>query len=193
MDMDFKRKAFNMTEDEFVNAYEKLSPMRSTDNTILTNNFVIENIFGNKILEVGSGNGDMAIECLKLGKNIIASDIAEENLKIIQKRAVKKNLNVVVCQFNVESIPFPDKFFETTICLHTLEHVRNYSLAVNELKRVTFGRLIIVVPQQRFFKYTADYHLNFWGEAAQLQMAINIRDSKCIVIDNCLCYYGNLS
>lgn len=193
MDIDFKRKVINMTENEFVEAYEKLSPMRSTDNTVLTNNFVVENIIGNKILEVGSGNGDMAIKCAKLGKNIVASDIAEENLKIIQKIANEQNLNVVIRQFNIESIPFPDKFFETTMCLHTLEHVRNCSLAINELKRVTSRRLIIIVPKQRFFKYTADYHLNFWGEAEQLQLSININDSQCVEIDNCLCFYGNLS
>lgn len=192
MDIDFKRKVFYMTENDFVSAYEKLSPMRNTDNTFLTNDFVIKNLIGNKILEVGSGNGDMAIKCAKIGKDVVASDIASENIKIIQKKAIKERLNIEIKQFNMELIPYPDNFFETTICLHTLEHIKNCSLAINELKRVTSKRLIIVVPKQRFFKYTSDYHINFWGEPSQLQISINIADSKCVEIDHCLCFYGNL-
>lgn len=192
LDLDFKRRAFHMTEMEFADAYEKLSPMRSTDNTTATNNFVFDKIVGDKILEVGSGNGDMALEIAKTGKDVMATDISSKNIEIIVEKSQLNNLNISTGIVNIECIPFNEKSFDTTICLHTLEHVRLLHKSIEELKRVTKKRIIIVVPKQRFHKYTADYHLNFWGESAQLLLSMNIPNSKCIEIDNCLCFWGDL-
>jgi len=191
-DVDFKRNVFRMTEDEFAEAYEKLSPMRSTDNTRATNEFVLQNLVGNTVLEIGSGNGDMSLEIAKMGKKVTATDISNNNIEIIQKKANALNVSIITKQVNVEKIPFQDNMFDTTICLHTLEHVRLVYGAIEELKRVTKQRIIIVVPKQRFFKYTADYHINFWREPTQLLLSMNIKKSKCIEIDGCLCFYGDL-
>ena len=62
---------------------------------------------------------------------------------------------------NVETLKFSDKEFDTVICTHTLEHVRNMHLAISELRRVG-KKLIIIVPKQRAYKYTFDLHLNFF-------------------------------
>jgi hypothetical protein len=39
---------------------------------------------------------------------------------------------------------------------------------VQELRRVGAQRLIIVVPRQRYYRYTIDYHLHFFPFAAPL-------------------------
>jgi len=52
MDVDFKIKAHKMTEEEFIQAYEALVPMRATDNTPDTIDFVMQNVKGILILEL---------------------------------------------------------------------------------------------------------------------------------------------
>jgi ubiquinone/menaquinone biosynthesis C-methylase UbiE len=191
MDLDFKVKAHMLSEDEFVQAYENLVPMRQTDNTPATIRFVLENVVGNTVLEVGCGNGDVSFECASRGFRVMATDLAEGNLRQLRHRFASDNLTTMAA--NVEALPFRAGEFDTTICLHTLEHVRDLRKAILELKRVTAKRVIIIVPRQRYFRYTPDYHLNFFGDPEQLVLAMGIPKSFCVVKDYCLCYYGELN
>ena len=79
MDVDFKIKAHKMTEDEFIQAYEALVPMRATDNTPDTIDFVMQNVKGETVLEVGCGNGDVSYLCAKKGLKTMATDLALGN------------------------------------------------------------------------------------------------------------------
>lgn len=192
MDVDFKIKAHKMTEEEFIQAYEALVPMRATDNTPDTIDFVMQNVKGKTVLEVGCGNGDISYLCAKKGLKTMATDLALGNLKELKNKFNTEGLDFETKVANVENLPFNDNSFDTSICLHTLEHVRNLNLAITELKRVTKKRIIIIVPKQRYSRYTADYHLNFFGNPDQLELAMGITKSSCIVKDYCLCFFGDL-
>ena len=192
MDVDFKVKAHEMTKDEFIQAYEALVPMRATDNTPKTIDFVMQNVIGESVLEVGCGNGDISYLCAKKGLKTMATDLALGNLNELKSKFDTKEFDFETKVANVENLPFEDNSFDTSICLHTLEHVRNLNLAITELKRVTKKRIIIIVPKQRYSRYTADYHLNFFGSPDQLELAMGITKSSCIVKDYCLCFFGDL-
>jgi ubiquinone/menaquinone biosynthesis C-methylase UbiE len=192
MDVDFKVKAHKMTEYEFIQAYEALVPMRATDNTPDTIDFVIQNVTGKSVLEVGCGNGDVSYLCAKKGLKTMATDLAIGNLNELKSKFDTKEFDFETKVANVENLPFDDNSFDTSICLHTLEHVRNLNLAIGELKRVTKKRIIIIVPKQRYSRYTADYHLNFFGNPDQLELAMGIAKSSCIDKDFCLCFIGDL-
>ncbi len=193
MDVDFKRKAWKMTEEEFAAAYEAIVPMRSTDMTRKSEAFVLDNLIGESVMEVGCGNGDISVMCAKKGYKVTATDLAQGNLEEVKKKFDVEKLGITLGVANVENIPYKDNEFDTLLCLHTLEHVKNLNKAVIELKRVAKKRIIVVVPKQRFFKYTADYHLNFFGEPEQLMLTMGIENAQCTIIDNCLHYVGSLS
>lgn len=59
-------------------------------------------------------------------------------------------------------MPFEDNSFDTVICTHALEHIKNEKKALKELRRICRKKLIIVVPRQRDFRYTFDLHINFY-------------------------------
>ena len=48
------------------------------------------------------------------------------------------------------------------ICTHVLEHVLDIAGAVRELRRVAKRRLILVVPQEREYRFTFNPHVNFF-------------------------------
>jgi ubiquinone/menaquinone biosynthesis C-methylase UbiE len=65
-------------------------------------------------------------------------------------------------QENIERLSFADNEFDTVISSHTLEHVQDAQAAIQELRRVTKSRLIVVLPKQRPYRYTFDLHLRFF-------------------------------
>jgi SAM-dependent methyltransferase len=192
MDIDFRKKAYRMTEEEYQHAYEKICPLRKTDMTPRRLDFVLSHLTGRNILEVGCGNGDVSIACAQKGYEIVATDLAEENLELVKEKASARGLNISTQKANVEKLPFSDKQFDVIICLHTLEHVRDLFGTIQEIKRVASKRIIIIVPRERYYRYACNYHLNFFGGPEQLMLAMKIANAKCEVIEDTLCYIGDL-
>lgn len=192
IDVDFRRKAPYMTKTQFRQAYERLVPMRETDMTPRTTRFVLSSVVGKSMLEVGCGNGEISVACARRGYSVVATDLAEGNLKQLRAKIQDQNLNITTEVADIEELPFKDSSFDTTICLHTLEHVLNLQMAIRELKRITKRRLIIVVPRERYYRYTCNYHLNFFGAPEQLLLALKIERAQCRTIDGALCYIGDI-
>ena len=188
MDPDFKLKAPQMTAEEFSHAYELLMPMRQTDVTLGVAEFVGNHLAGKTVLEVGCGNGDISLSCAKQGFDVTATDLIGENLERVEKKALDRGLTIKTRVVDIEQIPFADASFDTVLCLHTLEHVRNLPSAVSELVRVTRRRLVVVVPRERYHRYTCNYHLHFFGGAEQLTLLLGLGGLNSQIIDGAICY-----
>ncbi len=156
--LDFKKKAFSLTEEGFRDYYRTVNDTaisRETDLNKACIAKIIESVTPGKILDVGCGRGFLINLLLQKHTDVSGVDIyITDSLK-------QRYPHVKFYEENVESLPFPDKHFDTVICTHTLEHVRNLANATAELRRVA-KKLIIIVPRQRPYKYTFDLHLNFF-------------------------------
>ena len=174
--MTFKDHALAMTPREFQQVYEQIEPGTIDRATDVNNECILaimKNIVGKTVLEVGCGDGFLANKMSGTYKVTATDIITDKNLK-------NKFPSVTFKQANIEKLPFKDASFDTVVTTHTLEHVQNIFQAIEELRRVTKKRLIIVVPMQRPYKYTFDLHLHFFPYPASL-MAImgNRKDSSC--------------
>ncbi len=188
MDLDFKEKAPLMTSQEFSHAYELLMPMRQTDVTPKVAEFVLSHLAGQTVLEVGCGNGDISLACAERGFDVTATDLIADNLERVQKKSLHRGVKLKTGIVDLEAVPYADASFDTVLCLHTLEHVRNLSRAVSELVRVTRKRLLVVVPRERYYRYTCNYHLNFFGGVEQLTLLLGLKSANSEVIDGAICY-----
>jgi len=147
--LSFKEKAWAMTEEEFAQAYRDVEPVlmeRDTDLTDEAIGAVLGEIVGGDVLEAGCGKG------------VLAGKLVE--------RARVTATDIIIC--DVEALPFPDCSFDTVVCTHTLEHVRDLGKSLSELRRLTRHKLVIVVPKQRPYRYTFDLHLHFFPYASSL-------------------------
>ncbi len=158
--MEFKEKAPFLTEEEYNNYYKLLADKHFERKTSLNNKtvkYIHENISGDTILDIACGGGYMV--------QLLAERFPQKQIfgiDIIVPELTKKSQNVFLKTGNIENIDFPDNYFDTVICAHTLEHVQNIDRAIAELRRVCRRKLIIVVPQQREYRYTFDLHLHFF-------------------------------
>jgi ubiquinone/menaquinone biosynthesis C-methylase UbiE len=193
-DLDFKRKAHQMTDAEFSAAYARLPrgrrrPYRDTDMTEAQMRWMVAETVGSMVLEVGCGHGHLAKRLAQEANRIVtATDLSYENVRVARARTKSPGSEVNVAVANMESLPFADKSFDTTLCAHTLEHVRDFDRAVAELVRVTRQRLLVIVPCQRYYRYTIDYHLHFFPEPEQLVLRMGLERHHCAKIQGDLCY-----
>jgi SAM-dependent methyltransferase len=165
-DLDFKERAFAMSRAEFAAAYAALDSggarYRDSDTTPAQLDAIAAAARG-RVLEVGCGNGAVAARLRADGLDVVAVDVTLGSTRATRERAA-----CTVAIAGLPDLPFADHSFDTVVCAHTLEHVPDLYAAARELRRVA-ARLIVVVPRQRYYRYTVDYHLHFFPSAAPLE------------------------
>jgi ubiquinone/menaquinone biosynthesis C-methylase UbiE len=109
-------------------------------------NFV-KNCDGN-LLDLGCGSGRHFIKRGRL--KIHGVDFSEEMIKLAEKNAKNKKIDVELKLMRNEEIPYPDEFFDNLICvavLHCIETKEGRKKLLREMKRVLKkkGKALILV------------------------------------------------
>lgn len=178
--MHFKEKLPYLAESEIEDVYKQLDEnsgitARTTDLNKKSISFILENLAGTSVVDVGCGKGYL-LERIRLVNNQLllhGFDYAPPQSTYIQYKSG-----------NLIELPYEDNGFDTVICTHTLEHVRNMDMAIDELLRITNKRLIVVLPKQRPYKYTVDLHVNFFPYLHDLQKVFPMPSAKFLLIGN---------
>jgi ubiquinone/menaquinone biosynthesis C-methylase UbiE len=165
-DLDFKERAFRMSDREIAEAYDDLAQggarFRDSDTTPAQLDAIVAASHG-RVLEVGCGNGAVAARLAGAGHPVVAVDVTLGSAAATRDRA-----SCPVALAGLPDLPFSDRAFDTVVCSHTLEHIPDLWRAAAELRRVA-RRVVVVVPCQRYYRYTVDYHLHFFPTAAPLE------------------------
>ena len=111
-----------------------------------------------KILEIGCLNGFFIEKLLEEGYDVIGGDIIHEAIKL--GNAHLSSYGERLFFMDINNLPRESNEFDVTLCVETLEHIRNYKGAIAELIRVTKpgGRVLITVPHLN--KVKSPYHLH---------------------------------
>jgi ubiquinone/menaquinone biosynthesis C-methylase UbiE len=196
-DLDFKRKAYAMTEEEFEQAYELIQVKeryRPSDMTQAEMEWMTRNAVGPEVLEIGCGQGDLVLQLAQRGDlAVTATDLNPKDVDFVRDQMTKLGLKVNAQVANLEELPFPDRSFDTVLCAHTLEHVRRFEKAVAEMVRVCRNRLLVIVPCQRYYRYTIDYHLQFFPEVEHLLLRMGLPNAVCEKLTGDLCYMAEIA
>ena len=108
-----------------------------------------------KILDAGCGIGKI-MDFIPKEKDVYGIDFSEEAIKIAKRKGYKKIVNV-----DLEKIPFSRNFFDLSLCIEVLQYVKDPIQVMKELKRVTKGRIIIAIPNHKWFKIRSIFSLKF--------------------------------
>jgi len=117
-----------------------------------------------KLIDVGAGNGSVINELLYRGSvdEVTALEISETGIEKIKGIKNPKINNIV--KFDGYKIPFPDKEFDTAICIHVLEHVEHERILIREISRVS-KEIFIEVPLEGGMRgrlYYGTGHINYY-------------------------------
>ena len=184
--MDFKNNISTLSNEHIIKYYKTLSDAhikRETDLNKGSIRFILNNIVGYSVLDIACGRGFLAKKIAeKHNLNVTGMDfIINDNLK--------KSLNPTFLEASIDKIPFPNKHFDTVICAHTLEHVKNIQQGLTELRRVCNRQLIIILPKQRAYQYAFDLHIHFFTYKFSVLNLLNNESGVCLRIDNDWVYY----
>lgn len=142
-----------LMEEYFYNAYfdaEKnhwLMRVRRLIVLDILKKYLSEAGMGAKILDFGCGSGYFVSELEKLGYKSYGIDASEKAIRFGKESGVK---NIEIAK--TEKLEFLDNYFDAALCLDVLEHLKDESVALREIKRVLkrSGVLIIMVPAFNF-------------------------------------------
>ncbi|MEM3389387.1 MAG: class I SAM-dependent methyltransferase [Nitrososphaeria archaeon] len=113
---------------------------------------------GEKLLDVGCGDGEFILMCKSKFKECYGIDVSSLRVETAKNRFKEEN-NIHIMQYDVdEGLPFSDQFFDVVTCIAVLEHVFNPPDVVKEINRVLKkgGFFILQVPNIAWLPHRID-------------------------------------
>ena len=101
--------------------------------------YISEETGNGVFLDIGCGDGCITVPSAKNGTRIIAGDISNAMMKILQERAEQNGVslkNVTLCRMNALDIPIKDKSVDCVIANSVLHLISNPQRVLNEIFRV---------------------------------------------------------
>jgi demethylmenaquinone methyltransferase / 2-methoxy-6-polyprenyl-1,4-benzoquinol methylase len=103
---------------------------------------------GEKVLDVASGSGDLAMTFAKLAgaNNVWQTDINEAMLKVGRDRLINQGLSLPAALCDAEKLPFASESFDLITVAFGLRNMTHKEVALAEMTRVlkTGGRLLVL-------------------------------------------------
>lgn len=119
---------------------------------------LLETGFGETVLEIGSGTGQISLQMAQAGRRVTCLDASENSLDFVRRCAGQLGLSVeTVCADAAGKLPFPDEKFECVWSSGLLEHFTadERRRLLREWARVCCGKIISLVPNASCLAYRA--------------------------------------
>jgi len=152
----------------------------------------IQPFLGKRILEVGSGHGNLLSYLLDRDL-VVATDIDPSSVGTIRRRfADTPNIIARLCDItSPQAIALSQYDFDTVISLNTLEHIEDDRAALRNMAQIVnhSGRVIIIVPAFQFLYGTMDSSIGHFRRYTKSDLKDKLHEAGLQVEKQ---YYFNL-
>lgn len=105
--------------------------------------FFVQNVTPtDRVLDVGSGHGDVSFDVAKKAKEVVGIDISAQNIARAQKNYAHPNLSFIIG--DALTYTFPEKF-DVIILSNVLEHIKHRVEFLKKLSKIA-PKILIRVP-----------------------------------------------
>jgi 2-polyprenyl-3-methyl-5-hydroxy-6-metoxy-1,4-benzoquinol methylase len=134
----------------------------------------VPDISGIRMLEIGSGNGNVMQHLLQNGINITGGDIFLEGLNYCRRR----NSTVSLYQIDILSLPFNNSY-DVIGAFDVLEHIEDDIRALKEINVAlkSGGVLILTVPANKFLWSYFDRRSSHWRRYSKQELIAKIEQA----------------
>jgi len=131
-------------------------------------------LFNGKVLDVGCGLGEVAIESAKNGLDVTAFDLDSERLDVAIKDAKSQNVKIKFFKSDIFEYDSKGELYDTVYLGHVLEHMESPKLVIDALLKLLNddGKLIISIPAG-FAHYDKDHKYFFCDDRTLEMMAVH--------------------
>lgn len=122
--------------------------------------FAAQFVRGKTVLDVACGSGyGTALLARHQAESVAGLDNSREAVEYAQQHYALPNVSFTLG--NAEQLPFPDASFDVVVSFETIEHVREYEVFLQELKRVLkpTGLLILSTPNKDVYPAGNPFHI----------------------------------
>lgn len=124
---------------------------------------LVGDIAGRRVLDVGCGDGKLAIELWKRGAKVTAIDSSPRMIRAARERARGHGADIALAIATTRSLPFPPEAFDLAIAITLLCFVPDGRSALREIGRVVRpGGRIIVGELGRWSAWAAERRVRAW-------------------------------
>lgn len=147
----------NLSENTLEGGVEELHALTETLNQLSEinryNRWIYDqfaHVLGQRVLEVGSGTGNITQFLLAGNRDVVATDVVPNYRTELKNRFAEKP-NLTISTFDLsQAIPheFRAEPFDTVVCLNVLEHIQDDLFALRQMGEALKpnGHLVILVP-----------------------------------------------
>jgi SAM-dependent methyltransferase len=151
------------------------------------NHWVYESVshaLGRRVLEVGSGTGNITQFLCAEGREVTATDVVPSYRNELE-RMFNAHPNVRVGKFDLTA-KAPDEFvadpFDSVVCLNVLEHIEDDLFALAQMRNslAPGGNLALLVPAHQFLYGAFDHALGHFRRYGKRELAIKLEESGLV-------------
>lgn len=152
---------------------------------------VISPALNGKILEIGSGIGNISDFLLKEKDNVTLSDLKSEYCEYLLKHFKNSKSLVSVEQIDLAYNDFENKYhgiqnsFDTVFALNVIEHIENDSLAIQNCRKLLKdgGNLVVLVPSYQWLYCRFDKELGHFRRYNRKSLLVLLKSNGFTVYD----------
>jgi SAM-dependent methyltransferase len=123
----------------------------------------IGDVAGRDILEIGCGDGDLAVQLAGLGGHVSAIDVSEQMVAAARQRAAEHHTSVDIRLGIAQQIPFEDGSFDVVVAVTILCFVRDAIPVFQEIARVLKpGGRLVIGELGRWSTWAAERRIRAW-------------------------------
>lgn len=117
-----------------------------------------------RVLEVGCGEGELALRLARAGKQVVASDISGGMIQLARARAREENLAVDFRVADVLTVDPERESFDLVVCCEVLEHLMEPEAALARLSKIAAPYLLVSVPREPLWRLLNLARLSYISE-----------------------------